>query len=152
MPIRYETSTPDKSAFVRNWQSGEPLDPENIPRWLVLKERWPAPKGDLFAIANGVTVISERLADILRQFNLGPEPTPEEPRPRQTELHPMPLFAHDERTLIRKVVLLQCSAQRDGFVPEETERSKFLGRTWGAQLARPHRIAMRSQVTDGFDF
>ena len=151
-PIFYDGSTPDQSAFVRTWQAGDPLDPENIPNWLVLEEGWRQPRQDLIAIANGVMIISERLADLLRQFNLGPEPTDENQRPRRTELHPMPLFAHDERTLIRKVLLLQCSAHKECFVPEETTRAEFLGRTWLAQLAGPHGIAVPAQREGGLDF
>ena len=150
--VSYSEGSADYDQFVRDWQAGLPLNPDNIPGWLVLRKGRPAPKCDLFAIQAGIMVISERLADIFRQFNLGPEPTPEEPRPRRTELHPMPLFSHDERTLIRKVVLLQCSAQRDGFVPEETKRADFMGRSWMVSFAGPHEIAIHRSASSGFDF
>ena len=150
--IHYDTSTPDQSAFLRTWQAGELLDPKNIPARLVLAEGRPAPKGDLFALTHMVMAISERFADLLRQFNLGPAPTADNPRPRRTELHPMPLFAHDERTLIRKVVLMQCSAQQEGFVPKESKGAEFLGQRWFRPLATPYQIAVRQMPKDGLDF
>jgi hypothetical protein len=111
------------------------------------------PKDDLFAIQAGIMVVSERLADIFRRFSLGPEPTEHDPRPRRTELHPMPLFAHDERTLIRNVVLLQCSAHQANWVSEETKRAKHHGRdVWSAMLAGSQAIASRRSLADGLDF
>lgn len=151
--VFYDDSTPDAVAFGRTWKAGDPLYADNIPSWLMLEKGRPAPKGDLFSIANGVMVVSERLADIFRQFDLGPAPTEEEPRPRRTELHTMPLFAHDERTLIRKVVLLQCSAHQDVFVPEETKKPKLHGgRVWSVSFARDDQIAVRRPPLGGPDF
>lgn len=114
----------DRRQFHDGYHKMRPLDPGNRPSFLV-SEKPPIPRTDLFAIQNKVMVVSERLARLLATFDLGSQPTAEDPAPRCAELHPMPLLAKDEATKIRDVALLQVSNHKDGWVPEESRGIKY---------------------------
>lgn len=74
-----------------------------------------------------MTLISERFADLLESFDLGPDPSPEDPNPPRTQIHRMPLLDADQKTKLRDLALMQVSTEKDGFIPEESTHADDLG-------------------------
>ena len=93
--VRAEGIT-DRHSFNKAYDQGQPIDPAKMPTYLVVKHK-PVPTTDIFAIQNGVMVVSERLAELMSGFDLGPAPTPDNPVPPRAELHPMPPMASTVR-------------------------------------------------------
>ncbi|MEM1278115.1 MAG: hypothetical protein AAGH74_16460 [Pseudomonadota bacterium] len=121
--VRAEGIT-DRHSFHQAYDQGRPINPANMPSHLVVKRK-PVPATDIFAIQNRVMVVSARLAELVSDFDLGPAPTPDNPAPPRAELHLMPLYGLDGQTEITKVAVLQVSNHKDGWVPEESQISRY---------------------------
>ncbi|MEM9045919.1 MAG: hypothetical protein AAGC81_14610 [Pseudomonadota bacterium] len=148
--VRAEGIT-DRNSFHQAYDQAQPIDPSNMPSHLVVKRK-PVPATDIFAIENGVMIVSARLAELMSGFDLGPAPTPENPAPPRAELHPMPLYGLDGQTEIGKVALLQVSNHKDGWVPEESQLFRYYEhRNLYAANPSPGALGVEKRAKGGAD-
>lgn len=115
---------PDWREFHRAYDQTLPFDRSNVPTRLLVKH-YPKPSTDVFSIEGGVMVVSEKLAGIISNFDLGPAPTETDPHPSRAELLPLPLFDKGGTKKIANVCMLQVSSHKDGWIPEESSTRQY---------------------------
>ena len=143
---------PDPFDLAETYRENLPLPPDRIPSFYSVKEGWRIPKLDLFTGANATMFVSARLADLWEEFDLGPTPTSDDPAPRRTELHRMPLLGEDQETKVADVALMQISMQKDSLIPDESQTVGYV--EWrDAYQARPttNSLAVNISALDGPD-
>ena len=117
---------PDPFDLADAYRENLPLPVDRIPRFYSVEKGRRSPKIDLFTGMNFTLFVSARMADLWEEFDLGPAPTADDPAPRRTELHRMPLYAEDQETKVADVALMQISTRKDCFLPEESQIRKYI--------------------------
>lgn len=127
-----------------------PLGANEYPKFLYQTDR-SKPIRDFRVVSNDVHVVSVRLADVLRQFDLG-EPPELGPGRRRVELYPIELRAADKTTHIDDYIMLYVATEKDSFVRELS--AGFLKQSNApAVLTSAHdpELALTSAALDGPD-
>ena len=117
---------PDPFELADAYRERLPLPADRIPGFYCVKEGRRPPDIDLFVGSNRTMFASIRVADLLEDFDLGPTFSPEDPTPRRTELHRIPLRAEDRETKLMDIALMQISTQKDCLIPEESQTSNYI--------------------------
>ena len=140
----------DHDGFAARDRERLPLQPDQVPGFLYQTER-SRELGDFGVVSHNVHVVSGRLADVLRRFDLGAPPELG-PGHRRVELYPMELRAADKTTHIDDYIMLYVATEKDSFVRELS--AGFLKQSnTPAVLTSAHdpELALTSAALDGPD-
>ncbi len=148
----YGKGDPEKSKkaveILHRYRKWQPLEVNEVPDKMFLKVSFLTEKekmafGDVFRISGGLTIISERFANLLKDFDLG-----------ATQLFEIPLFDYDQETQRPgKYYLLNVAETKPCFIPEQSRHAvpgKYTAvgtwRLWGID-----EVAVLSTAQDGAD-
>ena len=142
----------DRRAFVDlivSFESGHRLPEGALPEVMWSSDASDSRKKTLphMFMANGFLAVSDKMAEVLRRFDLGP-----------SELHPVRLLRMDRQTPYPgEHFLFQIRAQKEGFEPDYSRRFKpkrYTDQTHWASLhvdARDDDVSMNGTVLQGPD-
>ena len=127
--IDYHMNRP-KIDYVNEFDRRDPVSPDQAPDFIYfslrdLKSSYKQKLPDLMSIISGILVVSQKLHDLLLQFNLG-----------ATSMFEVPLYEYDQKTLRPGTwYILHIAVKKQTVIPERSEnvRESPTKGYWGAR-------------------
>lgn len=146
----------EAAAVLRACRSGKPMNPDHVPVHASLQKGAPPPKRDYFNIADSASVITQRFAALLDEFDLGPSgPAPEGSKgvgeTDRVALYPLTILHPDGERAVGEFLFLHVAAHKECFLPERSD-GVFRNRVrWGVRFNDPLRVGVRRGAHLGAD-